>query len=191
MELEKIRQSEKEVRWQHEDDVSSCSNCSNSFGSNKHKHNCRHCGKVFCIECLSKTVPSGPSCRIGKHVCVQSPGGLNQSEALRMVQAAQYYPSLYSVLIRGPKIFTLLSINETGNKMRECLSIHIGQAGCQMGNACWELYCLEHGIQPDGLMPSDKVTAITDDSFSTFFSETGGGKHVPRAIFCGLGTLSD
>uniref|UniRef100_A0A0K2SVX9 Rab GTPasebinding effector protein 1like [Aplysia californica] n=1 Tax=Lepeophtheirus salmonis TaxID=72036 RepID=A0A0K2SVX9_LEPSM len=68
MELEKIRQSEKEVRWQHEDDVSSCSNCSNSFGSNKHKHNCRHCGKVFCIECLSKTVPSGPSCR-ESHVC--------------------------------------------------------------------------------------------------------------------------
>ena len=29
------------------------------------------------------------------------------------------------------------------------------QAGCQMGNACWELYCLEHGIQPDGMMPSD------------------------------------
>ena len=23
--------------------------------------------------------------------------------------------------------------------MREVLSIHIGQAGCQMGNACWEL----------------------------------------------------
>ena len=28
---------------------------------------------------------------------------------------------------------------------RECISIHVGQAGCQMGNACWELYCLEHG----------------------------------------------
>ena len=28
--------------------------------------------------------------------------------------------------------------------------MHIGQAGCQIGNACWELYCLEHGIQPDG-----------------------------------------
>jgi hypothetical protein len=24
--------------------------------------------------------------------------------------------------------------------MRECISIHIGQAGVQMGNACWELY---------------------------------------------------
>ena len=34
--------------------------------------------------------------------------------------------------------------------MREVISIHIGQAGIQVGNACWELYCLEHGIQPDG-----------------------------------------
>merc|ERR1712179_482397 len=63
--------------------------------------------------------------------------------------------------------------------MRECISVHVGQAGCQMGNACWELYCLEHGIQPDGMLPSDKATA-GDDSFSTFFSETGAGKHVPR-----------
>jgi hypothetical protein len=31
--------------------------------------------------------------------------------------------------------------------MRECISIHIGQAGIQVGNACWELYCLEHGIK--------------------------------------------
>lgn len=59
--------------------------------------------------------------------------------------------------------------------MREVISVHVGQAGVQMGkndndnrkidkikwnkarlsiifsgNACWELYCLEHGIQPDG-----------------------------------------
>jgi hypothetical protein len=27
-----------------------------------------------------------------------------------------------------------------GRKMREVISIHIGQAGVQMGNACWELY---------------------------------------------------
>ena len=27
-------------------------------------------------------------------------------------------------------------------KMREVISIHIGQAGIQVGNACWELYCL-------------------------------------------------
>ena len=26
--------------------------------------------------------------------------------------------------------------------MREVISIHVGQAGVQWGNACWELYCL-------------------------------------------------
>ena len=55
-----------------------------------------------------------------------------------------------------------------------------------MGNACWELYCLEHGIQPDGMMPSDRTVGSEDDSFNTFFSETGGGKHVPRAVFVDL-----
>nr|GEV53302.1 tubulin alpha-2 chain [Tanacetum cinerariifolium] len=70
--------------------------------------------------------------------------------------------------------------------MRECISIHIGQAGIQVGNACWELYCLEHGIQPDGQMPSDKTIGGGDDAFNTFFSETGAGKHVPRAVFVDL-----
>ena len=69
---------------------------------------------------------------------------------------------------------------------RECLSIHVGQAGVQIGNACWELYCLEHGIQPDGQMPSDKTLCGGDDSFNTFFCETGAGKHVPRAVFVDL-----
>jgi hypothetical protein len=32
---------------------------------------------------------------------------------------------------------------------------------------------LEHGIQPDGQMPSDKSVGGGDDSFNTFFSETG------------------
>ena len=71
-------------------------------------------------------------------------------------------------------------------KMREVISIHVGQAGVQMGSACWELYCLEHGIQPDGQMPSDDSTGVADDSFNTFFSETGSGKHVPRAVFIDL-----
>jgi Tubulin len=32
-------------------------------------------------------------------------------------------------------------------------------------------------------MPSDKTLEGSDDSFNTFFSETGAGKHVPRAVF--------
>jgi len=70
--------------------------------------------------------------------------------------------------------------------MREIISIHIGQAGIQVGNACWELYCLEHGIQPDGTLPGDKSVGKEDDAFNTFFSETSSGKHVPRAVFVDL-----
>ncbi|KAB0404907.1 hypothetical protein E2I00_001216 [Balaenoptera physalus] len=62
--------------------------------------------------------------------------------------------------------------------MHECICIHIGQAGVQIGNACWELYCLEH----DGQMPTDKTIGGGDDTFNTFFSETNAGKHVPRAV---------
>ena len=40
-------------------------------------------------------------------------------------------------------------------------------------------------LQPDGHMPSDKLTG-GDDSFTTFFAETGAGKHVPRAVFIDL-----
>ena len=70
--------------------------------------------------------------------------------------------------------------------MREAICLHIGQSGIQIGNACWELFCLEHGIQPDGQMPSDKTIGGGDDAFNTFFSETGAGKHVPRCVFVDL-----
>ena len=35
-------------------------------------------------------------------------------------------------------------------------------------------------------MPSDKTIGGGDDSFTTFFSETGAGKHSPRAVFVDL-----
>ena len=70
--------------------------------------------------------------------------------------------------------------------MRECITIHLGQGGIQIGNATWELFCLEHGIQPDGQMPSDKTIGGGDDAFNTFFSETGAGKYVPRTVFVDL-----
>ncbi|KAL1922254.1 uncharacterized protein VTP21DRAFT_9793 [Calcarisporiella thermophila] len=61
----------------------------------------------------------------------------------------------------------------------------VGQAGVQIGNACWELYCLEHSIKPDGIV--DINTPSNDDkSFTTFFSETSSGKHVPRTVFVDL-----
>jgi tubulin alpha len=75
--------------------------------------------------------------------------------------------------------------------LAECISIHLGQAGIQTGNQCWELYCLEHGITPDGFFKEGKAAGgtagtSTDDSFNTFFSETSAGRHVPRAVFVDL-----
>jgi len=63
MELEKIRQSEKEVRWQHEDDILDCTSCHHSFSVTKRKHHCKHCGRIFCADCLTKVVNSGPNQR--------------------------------------------------------------------------------------------------------------------------------
>ncbi len=61
--------------------------------------------------------------------------------------------------------------------------MHIGQAGVQVANSCWELYCLEHGISPDGnIQESD----TGNGSLSTFFTETRQKKHVPRAVFLDL-----
>ena len=61
----------------------------------------------------------------------------------------------------------------------------MGQAGVQIGNSCWELYCLEHGFSPDGTF-ADEMDKSGGKEFSTFFSETGQGKHVPRAVFVDL-----
>ena len=45
---------------------------------------------------------------------------------------------------------------------------------------------MEHGIQPDGQLPVPEQGVRGDDSFSTFFAETVGGKHVPRSVFVDL-----
>jgi len=47
------------------------------------------------------------------------------------------------------------------------------------------LYCLEHGINPDGILEK-KLEGKDSSAFTTFFSDTGRGKHVPRAVFVDL-----
>ncbi|SCV03789.1 LANO_0G06260g1_1 [Lachancea nothofagi CBS 11611] len=71
--------------------------------------------------------------------------------------------------------------------MREVISVNVGQAGCQIGNACWELYSLEHGIRPDGYLEEGLTKPRGgEEGFSTFFNETGSGKFVPRAVYVDL-----
>nr|CAH8822656.1 unnamed protein product [Trichobilharzia regenti] len=66
--------------------------------------------------------------------------------------------------------------------MHEIISIHVGQCGIQLGNACWELFCLEHGVKPDGLMKHPPA----DELYTTFFSEASKNKYIPRSIFVDL-----
>ena len=66
--------------------------------------------------------------------------------------------------------------------MREVITIHVGGAGCRIGQAFWELLCLEHGILPDGT-PNPNHEPGPGDSRSSFFAEMDSGRCVPRAVF--------
>lgn len=68
--------------------------------------------------------------------------------------------------------------------MREVISIQVGQAGVQIGNSCWELYLLEHGIGPDGNVINPATS--TDENINIFFANTESGKRVPQSIFIDL-----
>lgn len=59
------------------------------------------------------------------------------------------------------------------------MSIHVGQAGAQIGDTIWELYRLEHSIAADG-------TASEASDTGSFFSDTGNGKFVPHSVFVDL-----
>jgi len=58
----------------------------------------------------------------------------------------------------------------------EFIWIHIGQAGVQVGLACWELFCLEHGINLDGT-----IRELTTNSTS-MFSLSQDNSYIPRAL---------
>lgn len=71
----------------------------------------------------------------------------------------------------------------------EIISIHVGQAGVQIGSSCWELYCKEHGILPDGQQsdaPNSGSQSYLPGCPAPIFSETSCGKYVPRTVLVDL-----
>nr|CAD7457662.1 unnamed protein product [Timema tahoe] len=137
-------------------------------------------------------LPSAAQCSRSPRSCTTSTGGgklttpvldghLNVDQQFRIDQSCkERHHQLHSTFFSSPTT-TSNKQQATTNKQHEglyWLLLHV--------IACWELYCLEHGIQPDGQMPSDKMLGGGDDSFTTFFNETGTGKHVPRAVFVDL-----
>lgn len=65
----------------------------------------------------------------------------------------------------------------------EVITIHIGQAGCQVGHRAWELFCHEHAVSPDGRRDEKSKFYNNDETYESFFSETSSGQNVPRSIF--------
>jgi len=65
---------------------------------------------------------------------------------------------------------------------REVLTVNVGQAGIQLGNAVWNQYCTEHLIKPDGTRDEDTNKDDSSTYFTTFYEETGTGQYVPRNI---------
>ncbi|XP_014288709.1 tubulin alpha-3 chain isoform X2 [Halyomorpha halys] len=57
----------------------------------------------------------------------------------------------------------------------------MGQAGVQMGNAIWELFCMEHLIYPDG-----RLADPAEEGHNVLFYETPSGQVVPRVVFADL-----
>lgn len=79
--------------------------------------------------------------------------------------------------------------------VNEVVCLHLGQAGCRIGQELWEQFCLEHEIKPKGLKDPYAAGSGGGGSFSsggssssssyssTFFAEKSSGQHVPRAVF--------
>lgn len=69
---------------------------------------------------------------------------------------------------------------------QEIISIFVGQAGVQIGSACWELYNIEHGIAPDGNYHGQDELCNGPDFPHSFYNETRPGKFVPRSVLIDL-----
>ena len=64
---------------------------------------------------------------------------------------------------------------------REVVFVNVGQAGVQIANAIWELFCIEHSIGSDGL-PIRHNNYSESDAFRTVFHEIPNGQYVPRVV---------
>ena len=70
-------------------------------------------------------------------------------------------------------------------KMTNNISVHIGKAGCQIGETLWELYCMENGIDMEGNIVNPNTEHLHRDT--TFFTKNANNIFTPNAVFIDLG----
>jgi tubulin alpha len=73
--------------------------------------------------------------------------------------------------------------NETENTEREVLHLQIGSAGIDIGNHCWELYCLEHNLDVDGCLQSESNSGIPPRCFFSERKNDNGRNYCPHTFF--------
>jgi len=67
--------------------------------------------------------------------------------------------------------------------VREVLTVSVGQGGIQLGNAIWNQYCAEHGVDVGGKLDDNHKKEAQNQYFGTFFDEIeSSGKYVPRNL---------
>ena len=54
-------------------------------------------------------------------------------------------------------------MDASGPQMREVISVHLGHAGCGLGEELWHQLAGEHGILPDGTQLYESTTEVTRD----------------------------
>lgn len=77
---------------------------------------------------------------------------------------------------------------------KEIVQIHVGQAGVQIGSACWELFNLEHAVQPNGMLAHEyikpmSINAESVNNIETFYHMTDSSREArcqPRCVMVDL-----
>ncbi|KAL5966168.1 Tubulin alpha-13 chain [Taenia solium] len=66
----------------------------------------------------------------------------------------------------------------------QIINVFVGQCGSQMSSAFWELFCIEHGIDPEGcpVCFEGQSGDDLDEGRDVFFEETESGGFSPRTV---------
>ena len=105
----------------------------------------------------------------------QAPSSRRTRSSRALLAAAICLPSL------------LASADAQAKGFHEIITIHVGSEAVELGGEYWAQLVTDYGIQTDGQMPSDSTIGLeAGDGWNVYFSETGAGKHVPRAVFVDL-----
>ncbi|XP_069141628.1 tubulin beta-1 chain-like [Argopecten irradians] len=68
--------------------------------------------------------------------------------------------------------------------MKEILHIQTGQCGNQISSMFWEQICGEHGIESSGVYRGTEDVQL--ERVNVFFTESAGGRYVPRTVLVDL-----